>query len=138
MQPGNAIARPALRFRRPGGNWEDLRRMEEADAECRRSAERLRYLFAALAIGVAPLVVAVLGGLGSLVPVAGDSLGTAFGVLGVVSFIALLPAQFVVIHKASNSMRLRNSDRLLVGVFCAFFSVAPVVTLFVLVAIFDF
>jgi hypothetical protein len=106
--------------------------MEQAEGECQRSAERMRYLFAALTIGVAPLALFFLGAVASLVPFADGGLEAVPRALGVLGFILLLPAQFVVIHKAGNSMRLRDSDRLVVGAFCALFSVAPVVTVMVL------
>ena len=108
--------------------------MEIAEGEGQRSAERMRYLFCTIMIGVTPLALLAAGRLGALIPVASDWLEAAIDSLGFVSFIALLPAQFVVVHRAGNSMHLRDSDRLLVGTFCALFSVAPVVAAFALMA----
>lgn len=109
--------------------------MEQVEGEWQRSAQRMRYLFSALLIGVVPVALYVAGDLGDRVPLAGLWLGAFMDSLGFLSLFALLPAQFVVIHKAGNSVYLRDSDRLLIAVFCALFSVAPFITVALLSSI---
>ncbi len=142
MQPGPAterpgVSRPTLRFRQPSRSGESPRLMKYLNWECRRSAERIRLLAAGLAISVLPLMLFALGSLAPPIPFAGEWLGYVFNFLGFASLIMLPPVQVVVIYKAGKSMRLWPSDRLAVGVFCVFFAVAPLVTLFVLRARFD-
>lgn len=120
---------PQLRFRRPSKHVEGLRRMEQADGECQRSAERMRYLFATMIIGVAPLAVFLVVALAALVPVAGPWLSAVLMIPGFVSLFVLLPAQFAVFQKAHNSIHLQRLDRVAVSVFCVFFTFSPIVTL---------